>query len=600
MPEEAWKRRFTATELSLPSWCDAHPDRLAFISNESGARQVWALDLSIGERRQISNDPVGVEHVLVAPDGRIVWWFDATGDEKGHWVAGPFEGGQATPLVPGVPHAWSMGISMVGDTVALGLSTDDDYRVLVATGSQAARVLYLHAQPAGVGRGWPEGTGGLSADGSLLCIRHAEHGDILHPALRVLDTHTGESASELKDAGRLLDPVAWSPHGPTLLFTSELGSFERPAIWDLMTGERRDLEVDLPGAVIPLGWYPDGDAILVRQEHQAVDRLHRVDIRTGDASLVADPGREIEDATVRPDGDVWLSISDNERPPRPISAGGRAVVEVAGDPAPAGRPFRSFWFTNPAGDRIQALVVTPDGDAPFPIVMHVHGGPEWHHRNRWEPEIQALVDAGFAVALVNYRGSTGYGIAFRERLIGDPLFPESEDVLACLDALVAKGIADGGRAFLGGWSWGGCLACLNEGLHPDRWRAVFAGIPAGDMVAAHWASMPSIRAYDVAQYGGNPNEVPELYAERNPMTYVDLATAPVLVIAGEHDPRCPPEGITPWVDALRDRGVEVETYFYAAGHHANATAEHIRHVEMILAFFRRNLPATPAPEGAGV
>jgi dipeptidyl aminopeptidase/acylaminoacyl peptidase len=323
-----------------------------------------------------------------------------------------------------------------------------------------------------------------------------------------------------------------------------------------------------------------------------------VDVATGQGSLVADPGGEIEQAAVRPDGAVWLTVSDNTHPMRPVTDEGVAVIEIPGETPPPGRPFRSFWFSNAVGNRIQALVVTPEGDGPFPIVMHVHGGPEWHHRNRWEPEIQAMVDAGFAVALVNYRGSTGYGIAFREVLIGDPWFPESQDVVTGLDALVAEGIADGDHAFFAGWSWGGCLACLNEGLYPDRWRAVFAGIPAGDFVAAHWASMPFIRAYDIALYGGTPDEVPALYAERNPMTYVDRAKAPVLVIAGEHDPRCPIEGITPWTDALRVRGVSVETYVYPAGHHANAMDENIRHVEMILAFFRRNLPAAPAPEGA--
>ena len=64
---------------------------------------------------------------------------------------------------------------------------------------------------------------------------------------------------------------------------------------------------------------------------------------------------------------------------------------------------------------------------------------------------------------------------------------------------------------------------------------MFAGIPAGDMVAAHYASMPEIQAYDVALYGGTPEEVPDLWRERNPMTYVDRAVAPVLVIAGEQD-----------------------------------------------------------------
>ena len=592
MPEEPdtrWKLRFTAPEFGLPRWSDAAPDRLAFVSTESGVRQVWLLDRTAGGRRQASHDDVGVEHVLVAPDGRVVWWFDAVGDERGHWVAVPFEGGEPLPLVPGIPDGWSMGIAMVNDTVALGLSTDEDYRVYVAVGTAPARLIYRHERPAGIGRSWPEGAGGLSTDGALLCVRHAEHGDIIHYALRVLDVATGETVGDLEDQGRTLDPVAWSPGGSRLLFTSELGPFERPGVWDPVTGERDDVSVDLPGAVIPLGWYPDASAVLARHEHEAVDRLRRIDVASGRESLVADPGGEIEDAAVRPDGEIWLTVSDTNHPLRPQTASDEPLIEAAGRPPPPGHPYSSYWFANAHGDRIHAFVVTPEGAGPFPIVMHVHGGPEWHHRVRWEPEIQALADAGFVVALVNYRGSTGYGVAFRERLVGDPWLPESEDVIACLDALIADGVADGDRASFAGWSWGGCLACLNEGLHPDRWQAVFAGIPAGDFVAAHWASMPTIQAYDSTLYGGDPTELPDLWRERNPMTYVDQARAPLLVIAGENDPRCPPEGITPFTDALRARGIVVQAYMYPTGHHANTTDERIRHVEMILEFFRRHV-----------
>jgi len=588
MNETPWKSRFTATELGLPRWADRAPERLAFLSNESGVRQVWALDRSTGERRQISNEEPGVGLALVSPDGRIVWWSDPIGSERAHWVSVSFDGGAPSALLPDLPDNWSMGISLAGDVVAIGQATEDEHRIYVAERGGPARLLYRHEQPAGVGRLLPEGTGGLSAEGALVCVRHTERGDFLHHALRVFDVRSGESVGELEDPGRNLDPVAWSPTGPSLLFTSERGTFEQPAIWDVSTATRRDLEVDLSGAVIPMAWYPDGASILVRQEHEAIDRLHRVDVQTGVAHFVAHPGGEIEEATVRPDGEVWLTVSDTSHPLRPETADGRVVIEALGDLPQAGAPYRSFWFTNDSGEPIQALVAAPAGVGPFPIVMHAHGGPEWHHRDRWEPEIQALVDAGYAVALVNYRGSTGYGIAFRERLIGDPLFPESEDILSCLDALIADGVADGTEAFFAGWSWGGCLACLSEGLHPDRWRAVFAGVPAGDFVAGHWAALPLIRAMDVAMFGGDPDEVPELYRERNPMTYVDRAKAPVLVIAGEQDPRCPLEGVTPWVDALRERGVEVELSVYPTGHSANDSEENIRHVELILAFFGRH------------
>ena len=72
------------------------------------------------------------------------------------------------------------------------------------------------------------------------------------------------------------------------------------------------------------------------------------------------------------------------------------------------------------------------------------------------------------------------------------------------------------------------------------------------------------------------------------MTYVSSVKAPILVIAGENDPRCPPEGITPWVDAVRGNGVPVEMELYPEGHHANSVEAQIRHMGLMLDFFARN------------
>ena len=586
-----WQRRFSATQTGFPAWNDSAADHLAFVSNESGSWQAWVTDVDGTDRRRISNEAVGVERVLTTPDGRVVWWRDDTGNEQGGWVAAPFEGGEPEPLLSDIPRGWSAGISFAGNVVALGIVTEDDYLAIVAEPGSAARTVRTGTTPLGVGRQDPPGTGGLSPDGQLVCLRHTGSGDVLHHALMVLDAADGTVVGSLVDAGSNLDPTAWSPRAgdERLLFTSELGPFERPAIWEPRAGVRRDLRVDLPGAAIPIGWWPDGSAILVRHEFEGTFELHRVDPDGGETTLIADPQGEITDAAVRPDGQVWFQTSDSVHPSRVVNADGDVVLALGGEPAPSGHPYRSFWFDNPIGQRVQAFVVTPPGDGPHPTVMSVHGGPEWFERDAFDAETQAFVDAGYAVALVNYRGSTGYGIAFREALTGDPWFPESADVIAGLDALVAAGITDPERVAFSGWSWGGCLACLNEGLHPERWKAVFAGIPAGDFVAAHWASMPEIRAYDIALYGGTPDDVPERYRERNPMTYVDRAVAPVLIIAGEEDPRCPIEGITPWVDALRSRDVPVDVHLYPQGHHANAVGQQIQHMQLILDFFARHV-----------
>ncbi|MEP7060459.1 MAG: prolyl oligopeptidase family serine peptidase, partial [Actinomycetota bacterium] len=138
-----------------------------------------------------------------------------------------------------------------------------------------------------------------------------------------------------------------------------------------------------------------------------------------------------------------------------------------------------------------------------------------------------------------------------------------------------------------GWSWGGYLANLNAGINPDRWKAVVAGIPAGDYVAAHYESAPPLQAWDVSVMGGTPMDLPQLYAERNPMTYVDRVTAPTLIIAGTHDSRCPIGQVMVHAHALKVRGKPVEVHLYPGGHHANDAQESIRHVELIVAFLNR-------------
>jgi dienelactone hydrolase len=590
MSEPAWARRFRAIDPDFPVWSPTEPGTLAFVSNRGGSRQVWVHRPSDGTWDRLSDEQIGVDlPAWSLPDGRFAWWSDTTGNERGRLVTAR-PGEAPDPVVPELPEGWPTGLSFAGDRIAITIEVDGIYTTYVVDGGAAPRAIWSTTFPSGVGRTWPM-TGGLSADGTLLCVSHAEHGDILHAALRVFDLETGTVRADLVDPGAAIMPDAWSPvpGDQRLAITSELGPFERPGVWDLSTGERRDLSVDLPGAVFPVEWWPDASALLVRHEFEGRAQLSRLDPESGALALIADPNGDIdeEDAAVRPDGSVWFKTCDAVHPPRVVSETGMEILPPDAE-APLGRAYASFTFEDPNGTRIHSFIATPGGDGPFPTVMSVHGGPEWHERDRYDPETQAFVDAGYAVILINYRGSTGYGVAFRRALIGNVCFTETEDIIACLDALEAEGVVDPERVFWSGWSWGGCLACFNAGVHPDRWRAMFAGIPAGDMVAAHWASAPELQAWDDAVYGGSPDEVPEAYRRSDPMTYVGNVKAPILVIAGENDTRCPPEGISPWVDAVRANGVPVEVELYPAGHHSNTVDAQIRHMGLILDFFARN------------
>ena len=592
-PQEStpdWIRRYTATSLGFPDWIDVAPERLAVVGNQDGSWQAWAHDRADGSWRRVSDEPVGVESVWMLPDGRLAWWRDTTGDERGALVAVPFTGGRPERVYPEIPEGWLMGLSFEAGRAALAVEIDGTYRIFAVDPDGRTRDLASFRSAAGVGNLEPGAGGGLSADGTLVCVRHGEHGDILHSALRVLDVGTGAAVGDLDSDGHNLDPAAWSPVSgdQRLAFTSERGAFERPAIWDLDSGARLDLTVELPGAVFPVQWWPDASALLVRHEFDGRSQLLRLDLDSGVTTALTELAGDIEHARLRPDGALWYRVSDSIAPARIVDATGAVVIDTPGEPAPAGRAYESRVATNPHGDRIHMFVVTPSGDGPFPTVLNIHGGPEWHERDRFDPETQAFVDAGYAVAIVNYRGSTGYGVAFREALIGRVCLTESEDILACLDALIADGTTDASRVYWSGWSWGGCLACFHAGAHPDRFRAIFAGIPTGDFVAAHWASAPELQAWDDAVHGGSPDEAPDSYRQSNPMTYVDAVTAPVLIVAGEHDPRCPIEGVTPWTDAVRAHGGAVEVHTYATGHHANAMAEQVQHMQWVLDFFARH------------
>jgi dipeptidyl aminopeptidase/acylaminoacyl peptidase len=276
-------------------------------------------------------------------------------------------------------------------------------------------------------------------------------------------------------------------------------------------------------------------------------------------------------------------------PPAVRSSDGETVLRLPVDPPPAGTRCRSISWPTPAGDEIHGFVTTPAGSGPFPTIASIHGGPEYHHTDLWDPGVQAFVDEGFAVLQINYRGSSGRGRAFREVLKGNIGFPETEDIVAGVDHVVARGIADPAALFLEGWSWGGYLTTLIAGLHPDRWRAACAGIPVGDYVAAHYESAPALRAWDLATLGGSPMDLPELYRERNPITYVDRVEAPMLLIAGERDSRCPLGQIMTYAHALLARGHEVDVHLYGGGHHALEVEEQIAHARLTIDFFRRRL-----------
>ena len=585
---ERWQARFRAPRVSLPDWADDAPDRCLYSSDVSGVVEQYAWDRETGEHRQVTDRPNGTLIGTLSPDGETVWWFaDTDGDEHGHWVTEPFAGGDDEPALPGVEDGYSAGLDVGRSVVAAGTSTDAGTRIWVRRGDGAAQVIYANAEDAGVG--------GLSEDETLLAIGHSEHGDSRHPDVRVVRVADGSTVAEKSDGpGKGLTPLGFAPVAgdPRLLLLHERRGREELLIWDVDADTETEIHLDLPGEVAA-DWSPDATFLLVWHTHAARTRLYRYDLGTTALTELATAPGCVGSAQVRPDGTVEYTCSSAAEPTsvRALHPDGtdRVLVALPGERAPGSVPVEDLW----AGP-VHALVARA-GEGSRPTVFSLHGGPHAADEDRFSPARATWVDAGFTVVEVNYRGSTGYGSGWRDAIEGRPGLTELEDVAAVVDHCVAEGIADPARCVVEGWSWGGYLALLAVGTQPERWAAAIAGVPVADYLTAYVDEMEQLRAFDRALFGGSPEEKPEIWRAASPLTYVDAVRAPVLVLAGENDPRCPIRQVEMYVSRLTELGKPPEVYRYDGGHGTLVIDEQIRQTEKMLAFLARHVQRVPQP-----
>ena len=186
-------------------------------------------------------------------------------------------------------------------------------------------------------------------------------------------------------------------------------------------------------------------------------------------------------------------------------------------------------------------MATPNdgGGGPYPTIVHVHGGPTAVMSEMFSPASQAWLDHGFAFCSINYRGSTTFGREFEQAIWGRLGEVEVEDIEAGVNWLVAQGIADPAATLITGGSYGGYLTLMSLGTRPQ----LFAG-GIGQVVVADWVGMydqqaETLRVYLDGLFGGSPETRREVYVKSSPITYVGNLRAPLLVIQGRNDTRCP-------------------------------------------------------------
>jgi acetyl esterase/lipase len=596
--EESWKDRFRAARVSLPGWARNAPHRCIYRSNATGTLELYTWDRESDERRQLTRRPNGTYIGGIEPSGERVWWFaDTDGDEFGVWMRQPFEGGPDRPAVAALEPSYPAGLALGSSGLAvIGRSTDAGTTIHIcppATSGSSDEVpdptkpgepltLYTHREDAHVA--------GVSRDEKLVAIGHSEHGDSRHMALRVVRLN-GEVVGDLWDGpGKGVGGIGFAPVAgdSRLLVEHERRGKPEPLLWDLATGAQQEIELDLPGE-IGADWYPDGSALLISHFHHARDELYRYDLASGELALIDTPPGVIVAATARPDGTVEFSWSSSASPPVIRSTSGAVVLTPPGPAAPPSVTVEDTWV-NGLGGPIHALVSKPpEGQEPFPCVFDIHGGPTAYDDDSFSADVAAWVDHGFAVVRVNYRGSTGYGSQWRDAIEGRPGLTELEDIKAVRDWAVNSGLADPTRLVLTGGSWGGYLTLLGIGTQPHDWTVAVGIVPVADYIAAYEDEMEALQAFDRSLFGGSPDEVSDRYRASSPITYIDRVTAPVLIMAGENDPRCPIRQIDNYLALLSDLGKEHEVYRYDAGHGSLVIEERIRQMAATIDFVRKHL-----------
>jgi dipeptidyl aminopeptidase/acylaminoacyl peptidase len=368
--------------------------------------------------------------------------------------------------------------------------------------------------------------------------------------------------------------------------------------WDLAEMDRPD-GVSVNGG--SLGWLPDSHTVVFTGDSHARARLFRQDL--GEPATVVTPG----------DVTIGSYAFDAEGSKILVTAGALDSPEdlylVAADGALDRvthiNPQVDAWilpsietvqWTAPDGAQVEGILELPPGwtkdDGPLPLIVEIHGGPTsaTHLEMRFWIYGRTLLPAkGYALLSPNYRGSTGYGDQFMTQLVGRENDIEVKDILAGVDALIDRGIADPERLGVMGWSNGGFLtnALIAE---TARFKAASSGAGVLDQVL-QWAVEDTPGHVINFMGAALPWQNPEHYLKGSPLYGLASVTTPTLIHVGGSDPRVPPAHSRGLYRALKIYlDVPAELVVYPGAHHGLRTYTH-RKAKMAwdLAWFEKYL-----------
>ncbi len=399
--------------------------------------------------------------------------------------------------------------------------------------------------------------------------------------LYLVSTAGGPAQPLVKQKGSDTNP-SWSPDGKWIAFVSQDG---RSNEWYVNNyacvvppagGKPLNLTRDFDERVVAFGgdlrWSPRSDHVVFQATTRTSQHLYRA---TTDGRV--EPitrGPEMNNAmSWDAQGQVAAFLREDSEHPRDVWVmRGGAPAERLTDMNPQTRDLQSFpkqlvsWKA-PDGRDIEGLLIHPAGyrqGQRVPLIVNVHGGPAGTHSNTFTGGSRLypwtlFAQKGYAILFPNPRGSGGYGESFRAANVRDWGGKDYEDIMAGVDALVARGVADPNRMGVCGWSYGGFMTSTIV-TKTDRFRAACVGAGVTNLISM--AGLSDIPEFNRSYFQSWPWEDPDFYVEHSAVLHANRAKTPTLILHGESDARVPTSQGWEFYQALKHCGVETDLVLY--------------------------------------
>lgn len=583
-------RDYVEARVAFPLGFNEDGTTLLVQSNLSDTFQLYAL--ADGELRQLTEEKEPVSGQFLPTTDRVLVSRDDGGNERHqlYLLAGD---GSLEPLVtdPSAMHVPG-GASLDGRLLAYSTNRRNgtDFDVVVRDlRSGEERAVYT-------GGGYAMAAG-LSPDGRWLAtVRATELSGDNQLLLHDLDGGAVVEVNPHDDPSYTSAP-AWLADSSAFFFASDVGR-DLPALGRYVLAERSWSYVHEPGFEFSLLTEPSGRFLLLAMNEDGFTRAELRDPGTLEVLCeVPLPGRGVADGwtfsrdgehlafhftSARVPGDVWTyAVADGSLSRATESP---CAVDTTSLAEPELHRFASF-----DGESVPVFLLRPARPAAVPVVVAVHGGPESQATPIWNPIVGALVERGYAVAIPNVRGSTGYGKRYQHLDDRTRRLDSVADLASLHGWLSSQQGIDASRAALYGGSYGGYMVLAGLTFQPELWAAGVDIVGISSLVTFLENTSSYRRRVREREYGFLDTDL-EFLHYASPLTHVDKLRAPLFIIHGANDPRVPLSEAEQLHETLLAKGVETELLVYPdEGHGLQKLANRLDAYPRVLAFLDRVL-----------